>query len=144
MVVIGSTDSVKDLVRNKLISDFPDIDLRMVHSGYFSEYDENELIDFVARLKPKLVILGKGQPAQEIFAEKLKNRHSAIYLCVGGALDVYVGKVRRAPPFFLALKLEWLYRLILEPSRIKRQVAMPFVIFNLLFSRDFVVRVNYK
>jgi len=44
---------------------------------------------------------------------------------IGGTLDTIAGNVKRAPKIWLKLSLEWLYRLISEPKRIKRQRVLP-------------------
>ena len=49
---------------------------------------------------------------------------------VGGSFDLYSGKVKRAPKFMINLGLEWLYRVLNEPFRIKRLVSIPKFIFK--------------
>ena len=67
--------------------------------------------------------------------QQLSAKHPAIYMGLGGSFDVYTGKVKRAPSVFRDNGLEWLYRLISEPKRIKRQaVLLPFA-FQLLLQR---------
>lgn len=53
-------------------------------------------------------------------------------------MDILSGDSKRAPEIFQRLGLEWLYRLIKEPSRIKRQIVLPKFIFNVLFSKDVI------
>ena len=53
-------------------------------------------------------------------------------------MDILAGKSKRAPEIYQKLGLEWLYRLLKEPSRIKRQLAIPKFIFNIIFNKDVV------
>ncbi|HOA81166.1 MAG TPA: WecB/TagA/CpsF family glycosyltransferase, partial [Defluviitaleaceae bacterium] len=51
---------------------------------------------------------------------------------VGGSFDVMAGKVKRAPVIFQKLALEWFYRLISQPTRIKRMIRLPIFLWNIL------------
>ena len=65
-----------------------------------------------------------GSPKQELLMEEMSKLHTAIYQGLGGSFDVYIGKVERAPKWWVKHNLEWAYRLIKQPSRIKRQVHL--------------------
>ena len=72
---------------------------------------------------------------QEKLMSEMMKIHKCIYMGLGGSFDVYTGKVRRAPKFFRNFGFEWLYRLISQPSRIKRQIVLiPFLI-NLITNK---------
>ena len=81
-----------------------------------------ELIQRINRVKPDLVFIAFGAPKQEEWIyENLKKMPSVkLAVGVGGSFDFISGKVKRAPLIFQKLGLEWLWRLILEPRRIKR------------------------
>ncbi|MCZ3393061.1 WecB/TagA/CpsF family glycosyltransferase, partial [Enterococcus faecium] len=49
----------------------------------------------------------------------------AIWMGIGGSFDVYAGTVKRAPEFWQKHNVEWLYRLLSDPKRIKRQIVLP-------------------
>ena len=79
--------------------------------------------------KPTVVFVAQGSPRQERLMRKLQASHQAIYMGLGGSFDVFTGNVKRAPRLFRENGLEWLYRLLSQPSRIKRQkVLLPFFI----------------
>ena len=65
-----------------------------------------------------------GSPKQELLMEEMMRRHPAIYQGLGGSFDVYTGHVKRAPRWWVDHNLEFLYRLIHQPSRIKRQIHL--------------------
>ena len=67
-----------------------------------------------------------GSPKQENWINANRdNLHPTIYQGVGGSFDVLAGNVKRAPEAFQKVGMEWFYRLMKEPHRIKRQIALP-------------------
>ena len=94
-------------------------------NGYLKTEDERlALIEDVAAKKPDVVFVAMGSPKQELLMEEMSKRHPAIYQGLGGSFDVYTGNVKRAPEWWVAHNLEWAYRLIKEPVRIKRQIHL--------------------
>ncbi len=97
-----------------------------VHSGFFDEEEERRIIAEIQETKPKLLLAALGVPKQE----KWISRHigelgACVCIGVGGSLDVLAGKVDRAPKWMQRNRLEWLYRLLRQPSRIGRMMALP-------------------
>lgn len=96
------------------------------YHGYFSEAEGDALIQEIARQRVDLLLVGLGAPKQEFWIHQNLHRTGArVAIGVGGALDVYSGKVRRAPAVWQRLGLEWAYRLIQEPRRVRRMMALP-------------------
>jgi len=88
-----------------------------------AEYDE--IFSIVASYKPHLVFCAFGSPFQEIFFDNYKTVfRGVVCMGVGGGFDFAVGKVKRAPLFVRKAGMEWLFRLILQPWRIKRQLRL--------------------
>lgn len=81
--------------------------------------------------KPRIVILGMGMPKQELLSEMIASEHAGPVLIVNGGaiLDFIAHRVRRAPMLVRRLGLEWLFRLLLEPSRLWRRYLLGNVIF---------------
>ena len=97
--------------------------------GYFDSEREKLIAEQIGQTQPDLLLVGLGFPKQEMFID----RHRAILnakVCIGcgGSLDVFAGEVARAPLAFRKLGLEWLYRLIKQPSRLGRMIAFPIFI----------------
>ncbi|MDO6707164.1 WecB/TagA/CpsF family glycosyltransferase [Photobacterium sp. 1_MG-2023] len=91
--------------------------------GYFS--DDDEVIDEIIRLNPKIVSVALGSPRQEQFMMKCKLRGANFFMMgVGGTYDVFTGEVKRAPLAFRKIGLEWAYRLLCQPTRIFRQINL--------------------
>lgn len=97
-------------------------------SGEFSQNHEKQLLKLIKENKPDIVLLGIGFPAQEEVAERLKQASDhGVFIGEGGTFDYesFGGRLKKAPKLFQHIGLEWLWRLILEPKRIIRQMAVP-------------------
>ena len=126
---IGSTQEVIEEVVNKLQKTFQGIDIVGYRNGYLKEEEIEILEEDIKRTKPDVVFVAQGSPRQERLMKRLESSHKAIYMGLGGSFDVFTGNVKRAPRLFRNNGLEWLYRLLSQPSRIKRQkVLLPFLI----------------
>ena len=66
---------------------------------------------------------------------RLSEIHPAIYIGLGGSFDIYSGKTKRAPQFLIDLKLEWFYRLVTEPKRLKRQLKLVGFVRNMILKK---------
>lgn len=123
--LIGGKQEVIDATVDKLKEEFSGINIIGYRNGYIITDEEREaLIEDVAAKKPDVVFVAMGSPKQELLMEEMSERHKAIYQGLGGSFDVYTGKVKRAPKWWVDHNLEFAYRLIKEPSRIKRQIHL--------------------
>ncbi len=92
--------------------------------GYFKE--DAEVIDKVNASGADVVMCCLGAPKQEYFMTANREKFNAkLLMGVGGSIDVWAGTVKRAPRIFVKMNLEWLYRLIKQPSRIGRIMKIP-------------------
>lgn len=128
--LVGSKQEVIEQTISKLNNDFPGINIVNFRNGYIKNNEEKEaLINDIANKKPDIVFVAMGSPKQELLMEEMNRKHPAIYQGLGGSFDVYTGYVKRAPEWWVNHNLEWAYRLIKEPIRIKRQIHL----FKFLF-----------
>lgn len=87
--------------------------------------EENALKQIVAITRPHFVFVAFGSPAQELWIEAHKHWFgSSLVMGIGGALAMNSGTLRRAPRLIQEFGLEWLFRLLQEPWRIKRQLSL--------------------
>jgi len=106
-------------------------------NGFFSSADENEIIEDIKEKSPDLLLVGLGSPKQEKWIYKnLKSTGAGVAIGVGGSFDVMAGNVKRAPLIFQKLGIEWLYRLIKQPSRFKRMLNLPKFALLIILKRD--------
>ena len=88
-------------------------------NGYVDNKDA--VFEEINAKRPDIVLVALGIPAQEkLIYKHLKDFDKGIFVGVGGSFDVLSGTKLRAPKFFIDHNLEWLYRIVKEPSRIKR------------------------
>jgi len=131
LFILGSSEDINKKAVKELKIKYPNINIVGRHNGYFD--DENIIIDLLKELKPQIVMVALGSPKQEKFAAKInKTLPNILFIGCGGALDILAGKITRAPKFFQDNHIEWLYRLVLEPKRIKRQKILPVYLFKLI------------
>ncbi|MER9436436.1 WecB/TagA/CpsF family glycosyltransferase [Mesorhizobium sp. M0618] len=102
----------------------------VIHDGYFPASQEQEIVDRIAALRPDVLLVAMGVPRQELWIERhIDARHCTLPIAVGALLDFLSGAVPRAPLWMRRLRLEWLFRLAVEPSRLWRR----YVVGNPLF-----------
>lgn len=123
--LVGGRQEVIDETVARLGREFPGIRIVGHRNGYLRTPQERAaLVDDVAARRPDVVFVAMGSPKQELLMEEMQRRHPAIYQGLGGSFDVYTGHVERAPRWWIDHNLEFLYRLIKQPSRIRRQVHL--------------------
>lgn len=123
-LVGGKQDVIEQTIAH-LKEDYPGICIANYRNGYIKTEEEKEkLIADIVEKKPDILFVAMGSPKQELLMEEMSRCHSAVYQGLGGSFDVYTGIVKRAPKWWVSHNLEWAYRLIKQPSRIKRQIHL--------------------
>lgn len=134
--LVGSKQEVIEETVSKLKKEFPDINIVGYRNGYLkSDEEKTALLADIADKKPDVVFVAMGSPKQELLMEEMKERHAAIYQGLGGSFDVYTGHVERAPKWWVDHNLEFAYRLVKQPSRIKRQIFLVKFLFLVKMGR---------
>lgn len=129
----GAKPGIADKAAQKLKETYPDLIVAGTQDGY--EKDNSKVIDIINAAKPDILFVAMGSPKQEQWIEKHRDElHPTLYQGVGGSFDVLAGNVKRAPAIYQRFGVEWLYRLIKEPSRLKRQMNLPKFLLE-VFSR---------
>ena len=109
----------------KLNKELDGINIVGYRDGYIKSAEERlALIHDVVEKKPNVVFVAMGSPKQELLMEEMFTQHRAVYQGLGGSFDVYTGHVERAPQWWVNHGLEWAYRMLKEPKRIKRQIHL--------------------
>ena len=117
--LFGAKQEVIDAMKEVLKKDYPNLELVGSSNGYVS--DRDKVFKEIIKLKPDIILVALGIPYQEKLIYKYLDKFDkGIFVGVGGSFDVISGKKKRAPKLFIKLNLEWLYRIICEPKRIKR------------------------
>ena len=125
VALVGASPEVMALLRERLEAEIPGLDLAFTIHGY----QESELWPGIEaellQAKPDLVLVALGVPRQETWIQRLHGGQPGLWMGVGGSFDVWSGTKERAPAWMGRLQIEWLYRLIQEPSRWRRMLALP-------------------
>jgi N-acetylglucosaminyldiphosphoundecaprenol N-acetyl-beta-D-mannosaminyltransferase len=132
--LLGGEPGVAEEAAGVLVKDYPGINIVGTHHGYFDK--DIEAIQAIKDTKTDILFAGLGAGRQEKWLSKhLKDLNVALSMGIGGSLDVISGRKKRAPKWIQNLYIEWLYRLITEPQRWKRQLALPKFLYLTLFRK---------
>lgn len=119
LYLFGAKENVINDLKRKVELEYPNIKLLGVTNGYVDNKDK--IMNNIIKLEPDIVLLAMGIPLQEkLIYKHYKKAKKGIFIGVGGSFDVLSGSKKRAPKLFIKLNLEWLYRIIREPKRLKR------------------------
>lgn len=145
LYLLGGKDGIaKDAAKN-IEKKYPNIKIAGYHHGFFkgshlgllNEKEEEDIINDINSKNPDIIFVGLGFPKQELWIDanrgKLKGK---VIIGNGGVMDILSGNAKRAPEVYQKLGLEWFYRLIQEPSRIKRQLVLPKFMLQVLVDKD--------
>lgn len=117
--LFGSKQEVIDSMKIVIKEQYPNLKLVGTSNGYVT--DKDKVFDEIVKLEPDIVLVALGIPLQEMLIYKHLNRFKkGIFVGVGGSFDVMSGMKKRAPKIFIKLNLEWLYRIMKEPKRLKK------------------------
>ena len=135
--LLGAKEVIlKKCVENIKI-EFPNLKISGFHNGFFDLNNCNNIIEDIKICEPWAIFVAMGSPRQEIFIKKIIKISSAhIFMGVGGVFDIFAGELKRAPKWMISLGLEWLYRVIKEPFRIKRLASIPRFLLLVLKNRN--------
>ena len=123
--LFGAKPGVADEAGKKLEKQYGTLVAGMAH-GYFKPEDEEAIIERINASGADVLFLALGAPKQEFWIHRYRDRLKVpVVIGVGGSFDVIAGTVKRAPVFFQKIGMEWLWRLIKEPWRYKRMMALP-------------------
>ena len=119
LYLFGAKEEVLNALVAKIKKGYPHIKITGYTNGYVN--DKDKVFQEIIKLKPDVCLVALGIPMQEeLIYKHLGSFKKGIFVGVGGSFDVLSGTKKRAPKFFIKLNLEWLYRIIKEPKRIKR------------------------
>ncbi|MEK5067169.1 WecB/TagA/CpsF family glycosyltransferase [Sporosarcina sp. FSL K6-1508] len=125
----GAKPGVADKAAQQLVATYPNLIVAGTQDGY--EQDTSKVLDTINKAQPEILFVAMGSPKQEQWIEQHRdNLYPTLYQGVGGSFDVLAGNVKRAPAAFQRMGAEWLYRLLKEPSRLKRQMNLPKFLFE--------------
>lgn len=124
--LLGSSPGVADEAAERLRLKYPGCNIVGCRNGFFPASDDDIVAQDIALTKPDILFVAMGIPRQEKFlAKTLAITGAKVGMGVGGSLDVFSGRVKRAPRLIQKLKLEWLWRVLLNPKKFSKVMLLP-------------------
>jgi len=131
LFLLGARPGVAAAAKTRLEERFPGLEIVGTHHGYFD--GDDEVIEEINAAKPDILLVGLGVPRQELWISKNRDRlKSTLLIGIGGALDVWSGRLSRAPRLWQQMGLEWFYRLLRQPWRVRRALTIPLFLLKVL------------
>lgn len=134
---LGGKGNTVDKAIQNIKKIYPQIKVVGSHEGFFEESSEETVIQEINTLKPNVLFVAMGAPAQEKWIYAHQNELKVdVAAGQGGTFDYEAGNVKRAPKWMQKIGLEWLWRLILQPRRITRMIVLPIYLLKIIFTKD--------
>ena len=128
LYLLGGKPGIAEQAAENMKKTHPKLCICGTADGYFK--DEAPVIARINEARADVVFVCLGAPKQECFMHDHRAELNVrLMIGLGGSLDGFAGTVRRAPKWMIRLQLEWLYRLLREPSRIGRMMRLPKFVF---------------
>lgn len=137
---LGGKESEATSAIQKVKNEFPNLKIvgssyPMIHAQDKPESIDKDILNDLERTKPDLLFLSFGNPKQEIWYNRNHNKIKTPFVMgIGGTLNFYQGRIKRAPHWMQKVGLEWLYRLKEEPQRLIKRYAIDAVLFSIMIS----------
>jgi N-acetylglucosaminyldiphosphoundecaprenol N-acetyl-beta-D-mannosaminyltransferase len=130
---LGARPGVADDAARRLIERYPGCTIVGMQHGYFTESDEPAIVESIRRAHPDVLFVALGIPVQEKWISRYRDTLGVpVLVGVGGSLDVFAGRVKRAPRWMQRFSMEWLFRLFQDPRKLRKVMTLPrFVILVL-------------
>jgi N-acetylglucosaminyldiphosphoundecaprenol N-acetyl-beta-D-mannosaminyltransferase len=133
---LGAAPGVAEEAAQKLEAKFPGFKVVGTHNGFLKPGDDEAIEEEIRSLKPQILFVAMGIPKQEKWIrQRMAGLGVPISMGVGGSLDCHSGRVKRAPRVFQRFHIEWLYRLVSNPSKYKKVALLPGFAMRVLRSK---------
>ncbi len=133
LFLLGAGPGVAERAAQILVQRYPGLQVVGTYAGSPADKDAAEIVERVRSARPDVLFVAYGAPKQDFWiAQHGLQAGVPAMMGVGGSLDFIVGVQQRAPEWVRRVNLEWLYRLIKQPSRWRRQLALPKFVWAVL------------
>lgn len=128
----GAKEEVVSKAVTTVTERYENLTIAGYHNGYF-DWNDTYVQEEIKAKEPDLIFVALGFPKQEQWiSSNINHFNKGVFIGLGGSFDVLAGAVKRAPLIWQKLNLEWLYRLIKQPSRWRRMLALPHFILKVM------------
>lgn len=136
LFLYGAAPGVAAQAATRLEEQFPGIKISGTAHGYLNAREQQALVNRLRQSPPDVLLVALGAPKQEYWIrEHLPALKIPVCIGVGGSFDVLAGRVNRAPRWVQRAHLEWFYRIIRDPRRWKRSLAIPRFVWLVLLAK---------
>lgn len=133
--LLGAKEDVNLKAVAEIKKRFPNVIIAGHHDGFFDIGDQR-IVENMVQSSPDLVLIALGLPKQEEWISRYMPYFlKGLFMGVGGSFDVLAGNVKRAPKKWIDLNIEWLYRILQQPFRVKRILKVFEFMFRIVFKR---------
>ena len=126
LFLLGAAEGVADRTGLMLQKQYPGLVIAGTYAGSPRPEEEEDICRKINGVQPHILLVAYGAPRQELWlGRNLHKLHVSTAMCVGGTFDFIAGEVTRAPRWLQKIGFEWSYRLMKEPHRWRRMLALP-------------------
>lgn len=133
---LGAAPTVAATAAKNILKKYPMLDIIGTHDGFFDQEEEEKIIREINAQKTDIILVALGAPKQEQWiVDNMPRLCANIFIGIGGTFNVMAGTAKRAPLWMQKIGMEWSYRLLCEPTRIFRMIALPRFVIKVLKSK---------
>jgi len=134
--LFGGAPGIAEKARKIAEERYPGVQIVGTRNGFFTKQNESEIVNDIKACQPDILLVALGVPRQEKWLEEYKEELKVpVSIGVGGTFDVMAGVVKRAPLWMQRSNLEWLFRLLSEPKRAIRMLALPHFVIKIMTTK---------
>lgn len=131
---VGGKPGIAERAAGNIKNSYPGVEIVGIHHGYFE--DDSSIIEDIRQKRPDILLVALGMGKQEQWIrDRVFQTGVPVSVGVGGSFDVFSGETKRAPLWMQRKGIEWLYRLIMHPSRFRRMLQLPRFLMKVCFDR---------
>ena len=131
--LLGAAEGVAEQAALMLRKRYPQTNIVGAYAGSPRPEEEAGIAARIRASEADVLFVAYGAPQQDTWIDRnIEHTGAAVAMGIGGSLDFIVGTQKRAPQWMQRLGLEWLYRLVREPWRWRRQLALPRFVWQVL------------
>ncbi|MFC3342714.1 WecB/TagA/CpsF family glycosyltransferase [Paenibacillus abyssi] len=139
--LLGTTQEVIEEAAERLQQQYPLVRIVGYRNGFFGDKEDKEVVQAIREANPDILFVARAADNQEPWIARHKDELGVpVMMGVGGSFDVIAGKLKRAPILFQKLRLEWFYRLLQQPTRYRRMLALPKFAVKVIRERENVTK----
>ena len=137
LYLLGAAPGVADELARQLREQNPGLEVA-AHAGSADPSSDDDAVERIEAVRPQVLLVAFGAPKQELWIDRVGGRLDgvAVAIGVGGSFDYLTGRVPRAPLWMRRAGIEWLFRLVRQPWRIRRMAVLPAYALRVLRSQS--------